>query len=235
MKDWKKFWQSYRVNNIKTQEDLLYQVGKTVKGKVISKEQMELDVLEISKNLRLCKNDILLDLCCGNGVISFQLSKYVEKVIGLDFSKIYISNAKKHSNNFNIEYFDINILNQFELNEKLKKYNITKVLMNDCLAYFNPNTFNQILSTLSSYNVEIVCSSVLDNKRKWNFYNTFKRKFNYFLDVLIFNNKSGIGFWWEKSQIKKIAKKNDFFCEFYNHHSLNYTAHYRFNVKFKKI
>lgn len=235
MKDWTSFWQNYRVfKKIESQEDLLFQVGKTVRGKVISKEQLALDVLELNKNLNLNANDRLLDLCCGNGVISLQLSKYVDKVIGLDFSKSYIFNAKRYSCNVNTEYFDINILDQTELNKKLEKYKITKVLMNDCLAYFNPQTLNQIIGTLSNYNIEIVCSSILDYDKKWSFYNTIKRKWDYFLDIYIYNNKSGIGYWWKKEELIKISNTNNFLCEFYHHQSLNHTGHYRFNMKLKK-
>lgn len=235
MKNWRYFWQNYRDIEIKTQDDLLFQVGKTVKGKVISQEQLNNDLNEIKSNLNLNKSDILLDLCCGNGVLSLQLSKSVDKIIGLDFSETYIQNAKTYSQSENIEYFSVDILDDYKLKKVCDTYNITKVLMNDCLAYFKPNTLEATLKTLSEFNIEILLSSILDKKRKWQFYNTLIRKWAYVKDVLFFNNNSGLGYWWKKAQIKEIAKRNNFSCEFYSHHKDNHTAHYRFNAKLIKV
>ena len=61
-KNWKAFWQNYRNIAIKSKDDLLYQVGKTIDGKVISEEQFDLDVKEIVDRLELNKKDIVLDL-----------------------------------------------------------------------------------------------------------------------------------------------------------------------------
>lgn len=109
MKDWKSFWQNYRNIEIKSKDDLLYQVGKTVEGKVIAKEQFDLDVAEIVNLLELNKNDVVLDLCCGNGLLCFGLSEIVNHIIGVDFSETYINNAKTHNSEINIKYFMLDI------------------------------------------------------------------------------------------------------------------------------
>lgn len=234
MKNWKSFWQNYRVIEIKSQNDLLYQVGKTVGGSVISVEQFQKDINEIIVNLDLKDDDVLLDLCCGNGVLSYKLSSLVEKVIGVDFSQSFIDNAKKHSTNKNINYYVVDVLNAKELTELMSKYKVTKVLMNDCLAYFEPQSLDLIISKLSKHKVTILMSSILDKERKWHFYNTLKRKINYVLDVTFYNSKSGIGYWWTKTEIHEIAEKYGLKSNYFMHHNKNHTAHYRFNARLEK-
>jgi cyclopropane fatty-acyl-phospholipid synthase-like methyltransferase len=234
MKDWKKFWQNYRLIDIDTENDLLFQVGKTVKGLVISEDQFQKDIDEIRENLNLNSNDVLLDLCCGNGVITLKLSRDVKSVFGIDFSEAFIENAKKYSSSENTTYISLDILDINTFKEFLNNNMINKVLMNDCLAYFNPKTLNEIIKTLSEYDLDILITSILDRERKSNFYNTYKRKWDYAMDVFFQNKKSGIGYWWNASQIIKIGRKHGFESYKFYHHIENHTAHYRFNIKLQK-
>ena len=233
MKDWKAFWQNYRNIEIKSEKDLLYQVGKTVGGQVITQEQFDLDLKEIISLLELNTNDVILDLCCGNGLFSYNLSQHVDHVIGLDFSELYINNAKQYHSKGNIDYQVGDILDNDLLKDILKTHRVSKVLMNDCLAYFNPNSLKIILKELSHHQVVMVISSILDKEKKWKFYNTIDRKIKYFKDVVFDNKNSGIGYWWTKKQINSIAAHYGFDSSFYNHHEKNHTSHYRFNVKLK--
>lgn len=234
MKDWKKFWQDYRLIDIQTENDLLFQVGKTVKGLVITEDQFQKDIDEIKENLNLNSNDVLLDLCCGNGVVSLKLSSDVKLVFGIDFSEAFIENAKKYSSSENTTYISLDILDINKFKEFLNVNKVNKVLLNDCLAYFNPKTLNKIIKTLSDYDLEILITSILDRERKGNFYNTFRRKWDYAIDVFFRNKKSGIGYWWNASQIVEIGKKHGFESYKFYHHAENHTAHYRFNMKLQK-
>lgn len=234
MKDWKKFWQNYRLIDIRTENDLLFQVGKTVHGSVIPESQFEKDIEEIKENLNLNSSDVLLDLCCGNGVVSSRLSTDVKSVFGIDFSEAFIENAKKYSSTENITYLSIDVLDTNKLKEFLNINKINKVLMNDCLTYFNPKTLNEIIKTLAEFDIEILMTSILDKERRNNFYNTFMRKWNYTIDVFFQNKKSGIGYWWKSSQIAEIGEKYGFKCRKFHHHSENHTAHYRFNMKMQR-
>jgi len=234
MKDWKKFWQNYRLIDIQTENDLLFQVGKTVKDLVITESQFKKDIDEIKENLNLNSSDVLLDLCCGNGAISLRLSSDVKSVFGIDFSEAFIENAKKYSSTENTTYLSIDVLDTNTFKEFLNINKVNKVLMNDCLAYFNPKTLNEIIKTLAEYDLDILMTSILDRERRSNFYNTFRRKWNYVKDILFQNKKSGIGYWWKASQIVEIGKKHGFESSKFYHHSENHTAHYRFNMKLQK-
>jgi len=94
--DWKTFFESYRLVPIETDADLLYQVGATVGGKPISARQFAALLDDCRSALQLRSSDALVDLCAGNGVITYELSGQVDCAIGVDFSQPYIENARKH-------------------------------------------------------------------------------------------------------------------------------------------
>ena len=83
--DWKRFFESYRLVPIETDADLLYQVGKTVAGDPISREQFEAPLQDCRRALDIRKSDTLLDLCAGNGLITFELAGDVASAVGIDF------------------------------------------------------------------------------------------------------------------------------------------------------
>ncbi len=234
MTDWKKFWQNYRLVKIKNQNDLFYQVGKTDSGKVISEKIFNTIIFEIVENLNLNKSDKLLDLCCGNGVITYELSKRVNCVMGLDFSEPFIKNAIQFNNSNNIKYniYDVKKINELRIQKKF-----TKVLLYDGLAYFNKKEAKELLDTLSlitTPHARILFGSVLDRGRKWHFFNTFKRKLNYLINIKLLNNNKGLGTWWSKNDFTAMLNKKTFNCQFLDEDDDIHTSHYRMDVLFIK-
>ena len=63
------------------------------------------------------KNKKILDIGCGGGILSEELSKMGAKVTGIDSSKKSINTAKKHANeqNLDIEYINGSILDKRNL------------------------------------------------------------------------------------------------------------------------
>jgi hypothetical protein len=63
--------------------DLLRQVGRTVTGTPEPEGQIEILVDSIAERLKLNK-DVLLDLCCGNGLVMAQLSALCGVIVGVE-------------------------------------------------------------------------------------------------------------------------------------------------------
>jgi ubiquinone/menaquinone biosynthesis C-methylase UbiE len=145
MTDWHHFWQNYRLVDITGDERLLFQVGKTVHGEVIDKLHFRILIEEIIDVLEINENDNILDLCCGNGVLTFELSRYAKYVLGIDFSKPFIENALKYKKNKNIDYLlsDVKELRKSLNNLKEKRFN--KILLYDALAYFDEKELDALL------------------------------------------------------------------------------------------
>lgn len=235
MKDWKTFWQNYRIFDIKTDNDLLYQVGASVGGNAIDKTKFRIICHDSISNLDLNENDDLLDLCCGNGVLTYEFAKVSNSVVGIDFSEPFIKNAIKYKKLSNVAYIskDVTKLNENKFANKI----YTKVFMHEALAYLNENQFDKLLSDIKSFtspDVKILICGILDVQKKWKYFNTIQRKLIYLVKFKIFGKDVGVGKWWTQKEITNIANKNGYQCNFIAQNSVLHTAHYRFDVLITK-
>ena len=230
MTDWYKFWQKYRIIEINDENDLLFQAGKTVHQKPISKKEFNLYIQNIKNKLSLNEKDILLDLGCGNGLVTFALSKYVNKVIGVDFSNTLIANAKEYKFRDNIDYIEANILDKKILEFD---YEYNKILISAVLQYITLNQFDEFLNNLNkkiNKKSLILITDILDANRKWNFFCTFKQKFDYLIKTKLLRKSLGLGNWWNKNEIIILANKYKYSCKFFNQNERLSSSHYRFDV-----
>ena len=78
----KKYYSERVKKNSRT--DFLWQVGKTINGENVSPEQLELIVQTIVERLDLSGKDKVLDLGCGNGLLTKKISTYTQEITGLD-------------------------------------------------------------------------------------------------------------------------------------------------------
>jgi len=209
-------------------DDYLRQVGKTVAGQTINTTQFELIVNSITNNLKLENDDLVLDLCCGNGLITHQLSEHCSRIDGVDFSKPLIDVAKSVHSPDNCNYKHKSIL---ELTEQDFPYKFTKVFMYEALQHFSATQFETILKILMKImkpSGTVFLGSIPNKDQLWNFYNSFPRKVDY-LKRKIFNNEA-IGHWWKSNSVLKVCEKLGMKCTVMNQNLDLYTAHYRFDA-----
>jgi SAM-dependent methyltransferase len=76
-------------------DDYWGQVKRTVNGKPVSEEQIQLIVDTVERELDLQQEDTLLDLCCGNGALSRLLFARCSGGLGVDFSETLIKIAQQ--------------------------------------------------------------------------------------------------------------------------------------------
>ena len=68
---------------------------------------------------RIQKNDIVVDMTCGNGHDTYFLAQRAKKVYAIDLQASAISATKKHCQSYdNVEYFNMNH-NDFDFNTKI--------------------------------------------------------------------------------------------------------------------
>lgn len=213
---------------------LFGQVGKTVGGVAISEAQFGSLVDDVIRALDLQESDTVLDLCCGNGLITRELASRCRSVVGVDFSEPLISQALKHNSVENTEYIHLDVRQLGTLQERFPG-RFSKILMYEAMAFLSPNDLSQLfddLSTLSCPNVRILLASILDAERRWNFFNTWQRKWNYVMNILLLGRDPGIGRWWSRRTIERIAKDAGLCCLFINQNDSLHTAHYRIDAVF---
>jgi SAM-dependent methyltransferase len=99
------YWKDhYDANAQRFNDAPLRQVDRTVNGQEIGQEQIEITIDAVLQSLQLTGSDVVVDLCCGNGLITEKIAATVDRVIGVDFSEKLIAHAKTASHASNVEY-----------------------------------------------------------------------------------------------------------------------------------
>lgn len=234
------FWNSNRVLDIKDDSDLIYQVGWSKCNKPLSTQIIYIMVGIINNKLDLNPEDIILDFCCGNGIISFELSKYVAHLIGIDFSKIYIENANVFKKKSNTEYF-LGSVHDFDTlidKEILAKFgdSCVKILMSYSLGYFDTKNFSLLLSKLNSHfgKFKFYITGIPDFKKYKIVFPNIISKVKFIILDRILKQTKGIGRFWIKNEIKFIAQKFSLTCTFDNDFDAISGQEYRFNLLLEK-
>lgn len=204
--DWQKYW-----NELAQKENLNAQVGRTIGNKPIDNEVIDKIVKQVVLYLDLQPSDVLLDVCCGNGMISKHLAKYCQKVIAVDISPQQIALAQKLNMAENITYLvgdatklsevvhnqvnKINLYFSFQYLDNLQKGEKTLAEMQKCLLK----------------NGKVFIGDVPE-KEKWaRFYASFRAKIWFLYYEL--RNKNPMGKFWSYKEMQQIAAKTGFSVE----------------------
>ena len=230
--NWKDFWGKFPDQFAK--DEFIKQVGKTVQGQPISSEQLDQLILEVVQKLDLKADDVVLDLCCGNGLITSAIAKKCQSIFGVDFSKPMIEIAREYHNSINTKYLNMSVLD-ITLENLQSTKSFTKIYMYEGLQYFQEDQLShlmQALLALSSERVIILFAGVPDMDKIREFYDTPERQLEY--ETRKRQGTEAVGTWWEKSFIRQVCGDYGLQCDFLSQHQLSHTAHYRFDVRIKR-
>jgi len=226
MIDWREYWDEFPRRF--AEADFCRQVGRTA-NRGIPTSPLELDAVldEVVSSLELSSQDRLLDLCCGNGLLTARFAAHCEMVVGLDFSHPMIRIAREHHAGRNVQYVEGSVL---DLTACLDGP-FDKICMVESLAYFGPDDLVRILTAIASLgapNARILFSGVLDDEAKWRFFDTPERRAAYRQQQA--EGKEIMGRWWTRSELAQIATDHGFEAAFSLQDERLNTAHYRFNA-----
>jgi SAM-dependent methyltransferase len=209
--NWREFWRSYRETEIRSDEDLFFEVGKTVNQRPIPEETLCLSIELIKQGLQLASKDRLLELCCGNGLTTKYLARLVEQVYAVDFVERLIQHAIKFRWAPNIHYVCADAVGYLDHLIASRLYLPSKVLLGDALGYFEPSALGDILARLKRLTGDsfiLMATGIPSDELKSNFYNTPERIRRYEENQLGENNTNdGIGRWWRNEELEDIARK----------------------------
>ena len=208
---------------------MFQQVERTIGGKPEPDEQVEIHVKSIADLLKLDERDVLLDLCCGNGIVTARLALLCSTVIGIDYSDELIQVAKNNNSASNVVYIrgSVEDIREFELPVVAP----TKICMNGALQYFTEATVDQLLASvrrLARVNLELAFTTVPDADKLEKFYNTPERRADYERRMAAGNE--AIGTWWNRDHLISIFKKAGYQATAIDPDPALSFAHYRFDV-----
>jgi SAM-dependent methyltransferase len=209
VEQWQSFWSSYRASTAAKEDDLFVQVGKTLNGQPIPQPIFRRMVEGIGRKLELKNGQFLLDLCCGNGLITFELARRVSNITAVDFTRHLIESACAFKAAPNIDYVCDDVLRPIaELVGGTRTPDV--VLMNDSLAYFHPcglaTLLRNIMNARQSLPFRFLVTGIPDHARKQNFYNTPERMARHVQNETagsVVND--GMGRWWHGDEIRDIC------------------------------
>ena len=210
--------------------DPLVQVGKTVNGIPVSQRTLSGLVASAAEMLELKQTDTLLDICCGNGLLSLPLSERCAHVYGVDFSGVLLRTALSSFSGPKTSYLlgdaaDLPI--HWRRDDR-----VLKVLVHEALQSFDAESFDALLGRLHSIGASLlVFAGIPDRDRKFCFYNTPRRKISY-LSGLVRQNDL-LGTWWAREQVQAAAESAGFRANITDS-AAPYSAHYRFDAVLRK-
>ncbi|OOG48537.1 class I SAM-dependent methyltransferase [Rhodanobacter sp. C01] len=220
------YWKDlYDTNADKFTDSPLKQVGRTINGAEEGASQIELTIETVRQVLRLDETDRVVDLCCGNGLITEVIASGVASVIGVDFSEKLIEHARRRGVASNVQYLtrDVSALEPSFFAEA------NKVCMLVSVQHLNSSEVSRLLRTLAeSPSIEAVfIASVPDADRLSAFYDD-ERKMAYYLEREA-EGRPHMGTWWSQQQIQALVEEVGLRVRFLAQHTGLTSAYYRYD------
>ncbi len=228
MIDWETFWTVYPASV--DEHDFLRQVGHTVGGTPYSRSEFEAMIASIRGALQLGPDDVLLDVCCGNGVVTTELAKHCARVVGIDFSAPLIDIARRFHGRDNVVYRRMNALAQDD--EALATDGpFSRVLIYAALQHFGPEDLERLLTGLlkhASVSSVILLGAVLDSARKHLFLDTPEKRELY--RTYRIEGRDRLGTWWDKDFVRQVCQRLGLPCVIDDSSPGRAGGHYRFDA-----
>jgi predicted TPR repeat methyltransferase len=203
-------------------------VGKTSAGHPFSADQVSAMVAEVVRLLRLGPADHVLDLGCGNGLISREVARHCLSVTGIDFSSPLLSVAIAQSLAPNVRYIESDIR---RLPAAAAAPVPSKIFMYEVLQYLDEADLRSVLNGLQALGLghaSLLLAGVPDRQRMWNFYDTPARRAEY--EARVANGTEAIGTWWDAPDVERICSEFGYTSAFEHLDPRLDGSRYRFHV-----
>lgn len=200
---WSRFWSEYQTDVANKDEQS--QVLRTRNKQPIDKQKWEITHSIVMQQMKLRPDDVLLDLCCGNGLFSASFSNHVSQIEAVDISSVLTKRLmERNLINVNVSTCDIRDI-------KFSKQSFSKVLWYAGIQYLDESDIVTIIRRIHSWMKPggiLMIGDIPDRGKLWDYFNDDNRRSAYF-DGLA-NRKPIIGTWLDTSWIEKLCLDSGF-------------------------
>ena len=221
--NWEAYW-----NHMAQNDHPLYQTGRAPDGnEAFHRKVVQDTVMHIRTQLDLKPSDVLVDVCCGNGLLSKALSKHCKKVYAVDQSAALIDEAKKYRHADTIHY---HVAPASDFADQLPE-KADKVLLFFAFQYFESvNAGMRVIEELSK-SVKpgglIFLGDIPDKKALFKFYNNPVKLLRLLKDTIM--NTNMMGKFWSEKELNLICEKAGLEGHYQKQPPQLLYAHYRFD------
>lgn len=207
-------------------DDLWGQVRRTVNGRPLPEEQIDMIVEQVVALLELGPQDALLDLCCGNGALSSRWFSLCATGLGIDASEFLIDVAKQR---FAREgaCFEQHEALSFVLETGSTEL-FTRAVCYGSLQYFSQERALRLLTGLGCRFprlTHVVIGNVPDMDRLTNFYGDCVPTATELASPL-----TALGVWHTERAFARLASNAGWDCSIHTMPIDFHAAHYRFDA-----
>ena len=202
--NWQQFWD--RQANLHQQPHA--QVARTGTGILNSDNSTLTNTIcdHIIQLLDLQPTDRLLDVCCGNGILTHRLAQFCKSVTAVDISAQQLKIAQKNYSQENIEYSQVDVM---ALSNHLKT-SFNKINLYFSFQYLDSYkkgavAIAEMLKLLNPGGI-ILLGDVPDHEFLSVFYPDPKIRFKYFLSRI--SGRDQMGKFWKKAELEKIVSQH---------------------------
>ncbi len=224
--DWQKTWDNHAEQM--RDADLQTQVMRTINKKPVVETSFQCLLADVKTRLQLCTNDVLLDLCCGNGAITVPLAADCKHVWGVDFCDELLQQMNKPAN--------VSTVCKNVIDMHFDSGTFDKILMYAGLQYFDHAetvTLFQKLYCWLKPGGRVYLGDLPDLDRIWRFFDTNARKADYFKAVE--DRCAIVGTWFTFDWLAKLAEHTGFNTVTLSQQKASQPyKHYRFDLAMEK-
>lgn len=200
--DWKAYWND---SPFLRHTDPCQQVGRTFHRHSYSAAQMSATVGRTLAFLEPGPEKTLLDLACGNGMLTSEVAEHFKQVTAIDFSAPLITSAREHFTRVNIDYIVGDVL---DLDWPLGQYD--RIMIQFAFQYFLPEQAERLFegfARMLKRDGIILLGDVADGDRVRNFYRGVSGLARRYVDQL--RDKPIIGHWWKTLDLTELAHRHN--------------------------
>ena len=208
-------------------DDFWGQVKRTVNGRPVSQNQIDMIVDAIRTGLSLSHGDVLLDIGCGNGALSRYFFDDCSQLLGIDFSEYLILVAKANFEKPPFFVFQKSDAASY-VNREPEPTRFSKALCYGCFAYLTFADAEHVLHRLSKrfLHVKTLYIGNLPDKERAHYFYVEESDICGLMD----DNSSPLGIWRSKKEMAELAFATGWDVKFHIMPPDYYAAHYRYDA-----